>query len=161
MPLASKDGKLYVKTEIDENGNEVKKLCTSCCGGTPATGCCCRLKEDGSTDKVITTTSEECSAYISPQTDVVAVKFNPGKNCDDPSVDCSCFEYEEYSATEAEAKESFAENYGAFNWSLFGGYIYDPNTDQWSYRAICCDELSYDDQGNEWCGTPQRSNPLP
>lgn len=40
MPLASKDGKLYVKTEIDEDGNEVKKLCTSCCGGGGESSCC-------------------------------------------------------------------------------------------------------------------------
>ena len=41
MPLASKDGKLYVKTEIDEDGNEVQKLCTTCCGSPPETGRCC------------------------------------------------------------------------------------------------------------------------
>jgi hypothetical protein len=41
MPLASKDGKLYVKTEIDEDGNEVKKLCTSCCGDDDPYGAWC------------------------------------------------------------------------------------------------------------------------
>ena len=51
MPLASKDGKLYVKTEIDENDNEVQKLCTSCCGDDDPYGCCCYLDSEGNWQK--------------------------------------------------------------------------------------------------------------
>ena len=43
MPLASKDGKLYVKTVteiVDGKEVEVQKLCTSCCGDTPTGRCC-------------------------------------------------------------------------------------------------------------------------
>jgi hypothetical protein len=89
------------------------------------------------------------------------LEWYPGKTCDDPSIDCGCYEYEEFTGTKAEAEQSYYDNYGAYNWSLLGGYVYDEGTEQWSYRAVCCEELSYDDQGHEWCGTPIRSNPLP
>lgn len=88
MGLVIKDGKLLIKDAGLATATRPSEAC-DCCGDTPTTGCCCRLKQDGSTDRVITTTSEECSAYISPGvTDVVAVQFNPGKNCDDPDVEC-------------------------------------------------------------------------
>lgn len=41
MPLASKDGKLYFKTVteiVDGEEVEVRKLCSSCCGGDPPPG---------------------------------------------------------------------------------------------------------------------------
>ena len=41
MPLAEYKGGLIVKVEIDEDGNEVRKLCTTCCGDEPGTGRCC------------------------------------------------------------------------------------------------------------------------
>ncbi len=41
MPLAEYKGGLIVKVEIDEYGNEVRKLCTTCCGDEPGTGRCC------------------------------------------------------------------------------------------------------------------------
>lgn len=40
MPLAVYKGGLIVKVEIDENGNEVRKLCTTCCGDQPGDFCC-------------------------------------------------------------------------------------------------------------------------
>lgn len=58
MPLASKDGKLYVKTEIDENGNEIQKLCTSCCGDTPVVGKCCSYPYNSSGPQPANTAEE-------------------------------------------------------------------------------------------------------
>ena len=85
-------------------------------------------------------------------------EWYPGKTCDDPSIDCECdYTYDEVADTREDAEESFLESYGPYNWSLVGGYIYDQDTDQWSYRVVCCEEVSYDDQGNEWCGPITRA----
>lgn len=83
MPLASKDGKLYVKTEIDEDGNEVKKLCTSCCDDDTA-GACCFVGENGEYSCEITTEST-CESR--------GGKWHDGQECksdDNPDgIDCS------------------------------------------------------------------------
>ena len=88
MPLASKDGKLYVKTEIDENGNEVQKLCTTCCG--PETGRCCVYTGEV-LDMACGETRQECKddaeaiAATDPNSFWSAdnISFNP-----DPDADC-------------------------------------------------------------------------
>ena len=168
MPLASKDGKLYFKTVteiVDGKEVEVLKLCSSCCGTAPPDpiGCCYTYSYDNSGNPVFITskdTQSNCAAIqeqVDPSFDVVWYPSDESQTCES-----GCYEYEEYFQTDAEAEESWGQNYAPYGWSREGGKnFYDPDTDQWKYKAVCCKELNYDDQGQEWCGPITRSNPLP
>lgn len=90
MPLAVYKGGLIVKVEIDENGNEVRKLCTTCCDTAPPDpiGCCYTYSYDNAGDPIFIVTKdtesncEEIQQQVDPSFEVVWEELdNPDAEC--------------------------------------------------------------------------------